>query len=203
MNGFSSDGADPDKRWAVTVELGEQLYKEVKMASAQGGESMAAYVRRLLAASLCKLPAKRRKRTPDARQEAFLDELSNTFHIGETAGKAFVGLEEVHSWLQDPEFGPAFREKVAFRQSLFMERVEAVMLAIGFGLAKGAFAPLVAFLNAHHPQYGLKSELLQRILGDLIEKFGNIIRVESGPQQAEKLTKLMREQAEKKIRQFR
>jgi hypothetical protein len=49
----------------------------------------------------------------------------------------------------------------------------------------------------------LKAELLSRIVGDIIERFGKVVRTYLNEAQAQTVTKMLKEQSDKKVLQFK
>lgn len=136
---------------------------------------------------------------PSDPKLALLEQIEQHYHLSVAARNAKVPLVDVEEWLTDP----AFQGYVGMAQDCFVEQIEAEMLAIGRGERKGNFGALCAFLNAHHPQYGIKSELMSRILGDIIEQFYGVVTEQVGEDLAASLKNLLREVAEKKLVQFK
>jgi hypothetical protein len=134
------------------------------------------------------------------RKKLFLENVRQQYHLGAASRSAGIEPRTLARWLDDSEL----RDQIAFQRALFLEQVERKLLAIGRGDSeKGCWLALLAFLNANHPQYGVKAELLWRISADLMERFQASVRQVIGESQAAQVIQALQQHAEKKALQFR
>lgn len=199
----SNEEALPEKRdrWPATAYLNGALHAQVRLEAAKRGQTMSDWIRLAIQTALQAAQPKPAPppRTAKAKLQRFLDNLAEHYHLGRSAKEAGASNEQLQSWLQDE----AVSRAVTFYQHLYLEKIEEDMVAYGKGLKSGSWQALVAFLNAHHPQYGIKAELLSRIVGDIIDRFERAITEELNPQHAAKVVKILREQAKRKELQFK
>lgn len=182
------------------LHLPEELVKRIKTEAVATGVTSSAWALQVfLAAFEAQKPALVKERPSDP-QIAFLEQVAENYHIGVAAGKAGVSIEQAQEWLAAC---PELQEQVGTCQEMYIEKVEQRLLAIGFGEAKGNWGALIAFLNAHHPQHGLKGELMSRILGDVIEQFYSVVVDQVGEDLANSIKALLKETAEKKLIAFK
>lgn len=199
----SNEEALPEKRdrWPVTAYLNGAVHSQVRLEAARCGQTMSDWIRLAIQE---KLQGSEPKPLPPpksakAKLQRFFDNLTRCYHYGRAAREAGATNEQLAKWLSDP----AVAEAATFHQHLYLEQVEEDMVAYGKGLKSGQWQALVAFLNAHHPQYGLKAELLARIIGDIIDRFEKVITTELNSEYAAKVIKILREQAKRKETQFK
>ena len=150
-------------------------------------------------ASLVPVEAPKGRQTKRQRQDSFLKALEKHFYVSKACRASGVSRADVKDWLHSEQFMESFSEA----QEAYIEGIEEYLVKIGVGVIKGNALPLMAFLNAHHPQHGrIKSEMLSRILGPMMERFYSVTKEFCTEEIADRVNKRIKEIADKKLSEF-
>ena len=183
----------------IELQLPEEMVRRIKLEAASENMTLSAWAFKIFEGAFQAQKPAVIKELPSDPQVAFLQQLAEHYHVSVAADKAGVPLVTAMEWLEVE----SFRDQAGTCQDMFLESVEAQLVAIGRGTAKGNWGALIAFLNAHHPQHGLKGELMSRVLGDTIEQFYSTIVNQVGEDLANSIKTQLKEVAEKKLIQFK
>lgn len=184
----------------LTVELDEQTSEYIRMEAAKSKVSMSDMVRTWIKNEKngrAKEEKKaKRKGTP---QEQYLQELEDRWGLWSCAKAVGVSRGEVKAWLNDPEFAT----NVSDAQSEYIEKREQVLINMADGTCFGQFNAAIAFLNAHHPQYGrVKGEFLNKFIAPLLNSIQKILAELTNEDTAARVMEALRNDAECRIAQF-
>jgi hypothetical protein len=194
-------------RGRFTVDTDAATYEAIKMHLAKQGPNatMADFHRKALAEYLAKLaegerseaaPVKGKRESKKDRQKRFLIAVEEKFGLVSAAKLAEISRSDVTEWMRNQ----AFADAVECAQEAYTEGIEQTLLDMAAGRVKGQFMPLIAWLNAHHPQYGrIKGEVIARILGPMMERFYKLSVEIAGEETGEAINRKMREVAEGKL----
>lgn len=201
---IDSDGP----RVRITFEVPPDLAARARAAAAEDCQSLAGFCRAALIEQLEKkddqaemdqLAPTAEREKPAQAQARFLLAVERHFFVSEACRLSGIGRDQVRKWLAKP----AFEERFCEAQECFIEWVESKLLRMGLGRIKGSVVALMAWLNAHHPEYGrIKVEMLSKVLGPIIERFYDVARKLAGDQLGETLARELREIAEKKMAEY-
>lgn len=111
----------------------------------------------------------------------FLRALERNYNMTPSAREAGISASTLYRWIKsDPEFA----SQIEASREMRMHVIEEHLLKLGFGMQdedgrpyKGNPVALLAWLNAHHPNYGrIRTEILNRLLGSFVERIAVIAR---------------------------
>lgn len=184
----------------LTIELDEQTSEYIRMEAARRKVTMSDMVRQWIKqekeGKAREEKKTKRKGTP---QEQYLQELEDRWGLWSCAKAVGVSRTDVKTWLNNPEFAM----NVSDAQSEYIEKREQVLINMADGTCFGQFNAAIAFLNAHHPQYGrVKGEFLNKFIAPLLNSIQKIIAELTNEETAARVMESLRNDAECRIAQF-